>query len=114
MEDNELLEKYNTLWNKIRADVIKEFDSNLTYNKHILKTKIRCYGDEPTDFYDSEILKVESNHTCLAESAWILLSRNMKTIIPKNVNTLKKCDRYIIDGLESSSKDSDEEKTFFD
>ena len=68
MEDNELLEKYNTLWNKISADVIKEFDSNLTYNKYILKTKIRCYGDEPTDFYDREILKVESNHTCLAES----------------------------------------------
>ena len=38
----------------------------------------------------------------------------MKTIIPKNVNTLKKCDRYIIDGLEGSSKDSDEEQTFFD
>ena len=52
MEDNELLEKYNTLWNKISADVIKEFDSNLTYNKYILKTEIRRYGDEPTDFYD--------------------------------------------------------------
>ena len=52
MEDNELLEKYNTLWNKISADAIKEFDSNLTYNKYILKTEIRCYGDEPTDFYD--------------------------------------------------------------
>ena len=52
MEDNELLEKYNTLWNKISADVIKEFDSNLTYNKYILKTEIRYYADEPTDFYD--------------------------------------------------------------
>ena len=30
-----------------------------------MKTKIKCHGDEVTDFYDKKIPKVDSNHTCL-------------------------------------------------
>ena len=36
------------------------------YNKKFLKIKIKFHGDEGTDFYDKEIPKVASNHTCLA------------------------------------------------
>ena len=43
----------------------KEFDSKLVYNKKFLKTKINSHGDEVTDFYDKEIRKLNSNHTCL-------------------------------------------------
>ena len=32
-----------------------------------MKTKIKSHGDEVTDFYDKEIPKMDSNHTCLAE-----------------------------------------------
>ena len=38
-EDDDLLEKYNTIWDKVSADIKKEFDSKLVYNKHCLKTK---------------------------------------------------------------------------
>ena len=31
-----------------------------------MKTKIKSYGDKVTHFYNEEIPKVESNHTCLA------------------------------------------------
>ena len=31
-----------------------------------MKTKIKSDGDEVTDFFDNEIPKVDSNHTCLA------------------------------------------------
>ena len=31
-----------------------------------MKTKIKSHGDEGTDFYEKEILKLDSNHTCLA------------------------------------------------
>ena len=31
-----------------------------------MKTKIKSYGDEVTDFYDKQIPKVDSDHTCLA------------------------------------------------
>ena len=66
IEDDRLLEKYNTIWDKISTDIKKEFDSEPVYNKEFLKTKIKSHGDEITDVYDKEVLKVESNHTCLA------------------------------------------------
>ena len=66
IEDDDLLEKYNTNWDKVSADIKKEFDSRPVYNKKFLKTKIKSHSNEVTDFYDKEIAKVGSNHTCLA------------------------------------------------
>ena len=39
-EDNDLLEEYHTIWDKVSADMEKEFDSDPVYNKNYLKTKI--------------------------------------------------------------------------
>ena len=66
IEDDDLLEKYNTIPDNVSADIKKEFDSEPVYNKEFLKTKIKPHGDKVTDFYDKEIPKVDSNHTCLA------------------------------------------------
>ena len=66
IEDCDLLEKCNTIWDKVNAEIKNEFDSELVYNKEYLKTKIKSHGDEVTDFYDKRMPKVESNHTCLA------------------------------------------------
>ena len=41
IEGDELLEKYNTIWDKVSADIKKEFDSEPVYNKNYLKTKIK-------------------------------------------------------------------------
>ena len=32
-EDDDLLEKYNTIWDKVSADIKKEFDSEPAYKK---------------------------------------------------------------------------------
>ena len=48
------------------ASLSKEFDSKPVYNKEFLKTKIKSHDDEVTDFYNKEITKADSNHTCLA------------------------------------------------
>ena len=66
IEDDVLLEKCNTIWDKISADIKKEFDSEPVYNKYYLKTKIKSHGNEVTDFYDKKIRNLDSNHTCLA------------------------------------------------
>ena len=66
VEDINILEKYNTVWEKVSADIKKEFDSELVYIKLFLKTKIKCHGNEVIDFCDKKILKVDSNPTCLA------------------------------------------------
>ena len=52
IEDDDLLEKYNTVWDKLSADIKKESHSKPVYNKQFLKTKIKFYGDEVTEFYD--------------------------------------------------------------
>ena len=61
IEDDNLLNKYNTIWDKVNGDIKKEFDSKPIYNKKFLKTKIKSCGDEVTDFYDKEILKLDYN-----------------------------------------------------
>ena len=66
IEDDELLEKYNTIWDKVCIDIEKENNSEPVYNKEYLKTKIKSHHDEVTDFYNKKIPKMDSNHTCLA------------------------------------------------
>ena len=64
-EDDDLLEKYNTVWDKASADIKKNFMANLSTIKFFWKKKI-YHGDEVTGFYDKKIPEVDSNHTCLA------------------------------------------------
>ena len=47
--------KYYAIWDKVCADIQKEFDCKPVYNKKVLKTKIKSHGDEVTHFYDKEI-----------------------------------------------------------
>ena len=54
MEDDDLLEKYNTIWDKVSADIKREFHSEPVYNKNYLKTKVKSHGNEVTDFYDKK------------------------------------------------------------
>ena len=55
IEDDDL-KKYNTIQDKVNADIKIEFDSEPVYNKYYLKTTIKSHGDEVTDFYDKKIL----------------------------------------------------------
>ena len=43
MKDNELLEKYNEIWEKAKDSLKREFDSKPVYNKKYLKAKIKSY-----------------------------------------------------------------------
>ena len=65
-EDDDLLKKYNNIWDKVSADIKKEFDSEPVYNKKFLKTKMKSYGDESTGFHDKEIPKAGFDHISLA------------------------------------------------
>ena len=46
------IEKYlgYIIWDKVSADIKKEFNDEPAYNKNFLKTKIKSHGDEVTDF----------------------------------------------------------------
>ena len=64
IEDDELLETYDITWDKVSADIKKEYDSKPVYNKSFLKTKIKFYWNEATDFLDKEIPKAGSDYQC--------------------------------------------------
>ena len=57
IEDDDLLQKYNTIWDKVSADIKKEFDSKHVYNKEFLKTKIKSHSDEATYFMVKKFLR---------------------------------------------------------
>ena len=39
IKDNDLLEKYNTIWDKVTADINKYIDNEPAYNKNFWKPK---------------------------------------------------------------------------
>ena len=42
IDDDDLLKKYNAIWNKVSADIEKEFDSEPVYNKEFLGSNHTC------------------------------------------------------------------------
>ena len=65
IEDDDVLEKYNTIWDKVSANIKNEFDSDPVYHKNCLKTKMKSHNNKITDFYDKKIPRLDSNQTCL-------------------------------------------------
>ena len=118
IEDDDILKKYNTIWDKVSADIKKEFDSKPIYNQEFLKTKIKSHGDKVTDFYDKEIPKVDPIHTCLAVSSFDSALKKdgnyyLQAFLRECKYTKKKVIRHISDNLSDfsiSSDGSDEEK----
>ena len=39
IDDDDLLEKYNTIWDKVSADIKNEFDNEPVYNKEYLPSR---------------------------------------------------------------------------
>ena len=112
IENDDLLEKSNTIWNKVSTDIKKEFHRKLAYNKKKLTTKIKPYVDKVTVFYGKETPKVDSDHTCLAviklDCTFNKHGNYYLQVFLKDWKYIEKLViRYIIDDLESSSDDSD-------
>ena len=61
-----ILEKYNGIWEKINSGIEHEFDTAPNFNKKFIKTKIRCYVEEATDFHVKKIPKPGYDYACLA------------------------------------------------
>ena len=78
-----------------------------------MKTKIKSHGDEVAEFYDKEIWKLDSNHTCLAEislDSALNKDRNyyLQVFLKACKYIKKKIIRHNMNHLEGSSNDSDD------
>ena len=61
IKDDDLLKKYIDIWNKVSNSIKKELDCKLICQKHFLKTKVRSYSDETTDFHPRKTPQAGSN-----------------------------------------------------
>ena len=67
IKDDELFEKYNEIWGKVKNSLKKEFDSEQVYNEKYLKTKIKSHnGKINTNFHNNKIPKEGSQFICLS------------------------------------------------
>ena len=65
MKDDELLQKQNGNWGKVKNSIKKEFDSEPVYNKKYLKAKEKSYdGKTDTNLHNKKIPKEVFQFIC--------------------------------------------------
>ena len=116
-KDDELLERYNETWEKVKNSIKKEFDSEPVYNEKHLKAKINSYnGKINTNFHNNKIPKEGSQLVCRSVILIDSVFRTDKNYYPQVFLEEFKCvvkgktmPEYITDEIEISSDDSDGE-----
>ena len=119
IKDNELLEKYNEIWEKVKNSIKKEFECEPVFNEKYLKAKIKAYnGKINTNFHNNKMPKEGSQFICLSVILIDSIFRTDKNYYPqvfleecKYVVKEKKMPEYITDDIEISST-SDRRKVF--
>ena len=62
---------------KVSNNIKVEFDSKSIFNKTFLKTKVKSYNDEATDFHDKEMPKVGPNYYYFL-SIWVFFHKHSR------------------------------------
>ena len=66
IKNDEFVENYNEIWNKVSNTIKKGFDGEPVYNEKYLRTKIKSYeGIIGTNFHGDKIPKEGSQCICL-------------------------------------------------
>ena len=81
IEGEELLEKYDAIWNKVNADIRKRICKHVAIKKS--NTKIKSYRDETTDFHNKETEKEMISH--ITEGIEVFLVTLMKNRLKVNI-----------------------------
>ena len=94
IKDDELLEMYNKIWEKVKDSLKKEFDSEPVYNKKYLEAKIKSYCRKiNTNFHNNKIPKENSQYICLSEILINSVFRTGKNYYPHMF--LEEC-KYVV------------------
>ena len=121
VKNDELLVKYNEIWDKVSNTLKKAFDNESVYNEKYIRTKIKSYeGKIGTNFHDNKMPNKDSQCICLSVILTDSVFRTGKNYYPqvfleeyKCVVKEKKMPKYITDDTEISSgeENSDEENS---
>ena len=67
IKDDDVLDKYNEIWNKIKETLSIKFHSMPVYDEKYIKVKVREFsGVIKTNFLGDEITKENEHYTCIA------------------------------------------------
>ena len=67
VRDDNVLDKYNKIWDKIKEKVSIKFHSQLVYDETYIKVKVREFdGKIKTNFLGNEVPKEHMHYTCIA------------------------------------------------
>ena len=106
IKDNELLEKSNEMWDKVKNSIRKEFVSKPVYNEKYLKANRKFYnGKINTNFHNNEIPRQGSQFICLSviliDSVFRVGKNYYQVLLGecKYVIKEKKIPKYIIDDI---------------
>ena len=67
IKDDDVLEKYNEIWNKIKKTLNTKFYSMPVYDEKYIKDKVREFGGViKTNFLGDEIPKENVHYACIA------------------------------------------------
>ena len=55
IKNDDLLNKYNTIWDKVTSDIRKEIHGKPAHKIFFLKAKIKFYNDEATAFHNKGV-----------------------------------------------------------
>ena len=84
VEDDDLLEKYNEFWEKVKNSIKNEFDSEPVYNEKYLKAKTKSYnGRIHAKFYNNKITKEGFQFICLSVILMYSVFRTAKNYYPQ-------------------------------
>ena len=84
IKNEELLEEYNEIWDKVSNSMKKGFNSEPVYNEKHIKTKIKSYeGKVNTNYHGDKVPKEGSQYFCQSRILMILCLEQVKTIILK-------------------------------
>ena len=84
MENDELLEKYNEICEKVKNSIKEDFDSEPVYNEKYVNAKIKSYnGKINTSFQNNKIPEEGSQFICLLVVLIDSLFRTCKNYDPQ-------------------------------
>ena len=112
IKHDELLEKYNEIWEKVKNSRKNEFDSKPVYNEKYLKAKIKSYnGKINTNFHNHKISKEGSRCICLSVILMNSVSRSGKSYYHQVF--LEQC-KYVVKDIKKPEDITDDTEIFSD
>ena len=84
IKDDDVLDKYNEIWDKIKETLSIKFHSTPVYDEKYIKAKVREFnGVIKTNFLSDEVPKENKHYTCIACITIDSVMRMEKKIYPQ-------------------------------